>query len=49
MLEYVKLISNKELNKRRYALMEILDKNNIEYTLTNRKIGENYVKTMLKI
>ncbi len=47
MLNNVKLISNKNINKRRYALMEILDKNNIEYTLTNRNIGENYVKNII--
>lgn len=47
MLNNVKLISNKNINNRRYALMEILDKNNIEYTLTNRNIGENYVKNII--
>ena len=47
MLNNVKLISNKNINNRRYALMLILDKNNIEYTLTNRNIGENYVKNII--
>lgn len=47
MLNNVKFISNDNINKRRYALMKILDKNNIEYTLTNRKIGANYVKNII--
>ena len=47
MLNNVKFIANKDINKRRYSLLQILDNNNIEYTLTNRKIGENYVKNII--
>lgn len=47
MLNLVKAISNKDINKRRIALMDTLNKNNIEYTMTNKKIGENYVKNII--
>lgn len=47
MLNNVKSIASDNINKRRYALIEILDKNNIEYILTNRKIGSNYVKNII--
>lgn len=47
MLNIVKNIANKDVNKRRYLLIEELDKINIEYTITNRKIGENFVKNII--